>query len=229
VASVLIIEDDRTLVDTLAYNLGKEGYTVVVAFDGLEGLRKLRSERPDLVLLDLMLPEVGGLEVCRIARQESSVPIIMLTAKADEVDKVLGLELGADDYITKPFSVRELMARIRAALRRANINEKQTQLEKLRLGPLEVDLPAKLVKKHGEPVALKPKEFELLAFLAANAGQVFSRQQLLTRVWGYNAPVSTRTVDVHVRWLREKLEDDPSHPRLIETVRGFGYRLARTA
>lgn len=226
---VLIIEDDRTLVDALAYNLKKEGYEVRIALDGLEGLKRFRSELPDLVLLDLMLPQMSGLDVCRIIRQESSVPLIMLTARADEVDKVLGLELGADDYITKPFSVRELMARIKAALRRSAINEGPTQPDRVRLGPIEIDLLAKQVSKRGERVAVKPKEFELLAFLASHAGQVFSREQLLTRVWGYNAPVSTRTVDVHVRWLREKLEDDPAHPKLIETVRGFGYRLARSS
>ncbi len=226
---MLIVEDDRTLVEALTYNLKKEGYTVVAAFDGLEGLKKFRAVQPDLVLLDLMLPEMGGLDLCRIVRRESSVPLIMLTAKADEVDKVLGLELGADDYITKPFSVRELMARIRAALRRSGANGQPAQPSKIRVGDLEIDVLAKRVLKRGEPVALKPKEFELLNFLASHAGQVFSREQLLSRVWGYNAPVSTRTVDVHVRWLREKLEDDPSQPRLIETVRGFGYRMARTS
>ncbi len=222
-----MIEDDVTLADTLVYNLRKEGYSVTVAHGGLEGLKRYRETRPDLVLLDLMLPELAGLDVCRLMRQEDTVPIIILTAKADEVDKVLGLELGADDYITKPFSVRELMARIKAALRRSNHERMAATPSTMRVGAIEIDMVAKQVRKRGQPVVLKPKEFELLSFLVKYRGQVFTREQLLIQVWGYTAPVSTRTVDVHVRWLREKLEDDPSHPVLIETVRGFGYRVPR--
>jgi two-component system OmpR family response regulator len=224
--TILVVEDDRTLRSVLEYNLGKEGYTVISAGDGIKALELARSASPDLVILDVMLPQMSGFEVCRSLRKETTVPIIMLTARIDEIDKVVGLDLGADDYITKPFSMRELMARIRALLRRADFKEPGSNSElPLQFGEIEIDIARHIVAKGKSILSLTPKEFDLLAFLGRNKGLVFSREQLLEKVWGYEYAGDTRTVDVHIRWLREKIEVDPAKPRLIVTVRGTGYKL----
>jgi len=226
--TILVVDDEPTLRETLAEALDADGFRVVTAADGSEALLRFREHHPDLVVLDLMLPELSGVEVCRILRRESGVPILMLTAKSSEIDKVLGLELGADDYVTKPFSLRELTARIRALLRRTE----QPVVEgpaTVTLGDLTVDLAGHRLLRDGEPVPLKPKVFELLAFLLLHPGQVFSREQLLEHVWGYDYAGETRTVDVHVHWLRTAIEPEPAAPALIQTVRGVGYVLRRPA
>jgi len=226
-AKILVVDDERILLDTLRYNLSKAGYQVWTAADGESALRLARQERPDLILLDVMLPRIDGFDVCRTLRRESSTPILMLTARDEEVDKVLGLELGADDYLTKPFSMRELMARVKALLRRSEMTQAQAAdgvARPQREGPLELDPVSHKATLSGKPLHLKPKEFDLLAFLMSNRGRAFSREQLLQQVWGYDYAGDTRTVDVHIRWLREKVEEDPSNPQLIETVRGVGYR-----
>jgi len=220
---ILIVEDDRSLLETLKYNLRKEGYSVVTAVDGVEALEVARRDKPDLIILDIMLPKMSGFEVCRIIRKEMIVPILMLTAKTEEVDKVVGLEIGADDYMTKPFSMRELLARIRAMLRRVEMHV--PTIGTLKLGDIEVDISRHTITKGGNILSLTPKEFDLLAFLAKNRGLVFSRDQLLEKIWGYDYPGDTRTVDVHIRWLREKLEDNPAKPKRLVTVRGVGYKL----
>ncbi|MDP2931703.1 MAG: response regulator transcription factor [Chloroflexota bacterium] len=224
---ILIVEDDRNLLDTLKYNLRKEGYDVVTAADGAQALDMARKEKPDLIILDIMLPKVSGFEVCRILRKEMIVPILMLTAKAEETDKIVGLEIGADDYMTKPFSLRELLARVRAMLRRAKMVETQLGPEEalLKVGDVEVDIARHQASKGAATLGLTPKEFDLLAFLVKNKGFVFSRDQLLEKVWGYDFAGETRTVDVHIRWLREKIEDNPNEPKLLVTVRGVGYKL----
>ncbi len=224
---ILIVEDDRNLLDTLKYNLRKEGYDVVTAADGAEALDVARREKPGLIILDIMLPKVSGFEVCRILRKEMMVPILMLTAKAEETDKIVGLEIGADDYMTKPFSLRELLARVRAMLRRTRMVEVQPGVEKvpLKVGDIEVDIARHQAAKGTVTLGLSPKEFDLLAFLVKNKGFVFSRDQLLEKVWGYDFAGDTRTVDVHIRWLREKIEDNPTEPKLLVTVRGVGYKL----
>jgi two-component system OmpR family response regulator len=226
-AKILIVEDDRNLLDTLKYNLHEEGYNTVTAVDGAEALYIARREKPDLIILDIMLPKLSGFEVCRILRKEMTIPIIMLTAKTEEVDKIVGLEIGADDYLTKPFSVRELLARLGAMLRRADISKQQPAGEKriLRIGDLEVDTGRHQALYRGSRLSLTPKEYDLLAFLAANEGLVFSREQLLEKVWGYDYAGDTRTVDVHIRWLRQKIENDPAKPEHLVTVRGAGYKL----
>ncbi|MSQ26812.1 MAG: response regulator transcription factor [Dehalococcoidia bacterium] len=227
--SILIAEDEEGLAATLHYRLTQEGYRATIATDGQQALELARSMRPDLLLLDLMLPVMDGLEVCRILRKESSFPILILTAKGDEVDKVVGLELGADDYVTKPFSMRELLARVKALLRRSLLtgpapegNEAPRNV--LTAGGLQLDLTAHRAWREGRAVDLKPREFDLLAFLMQNRNRAFTRDHLLDRVWGYDIPIDGRTVDVHVRWLREKIEEDASKPRLLVTVRGVGYR-----
>jgi two-component system OmpR family response regulator len=222
---ILIVEDDRNLLDTLKYNLRKEGYQVVTAIDGAEALNVARREKPDLIILDIMLPKINGFEVCRILRKETTVPILMLTAKAEETDKIVGLEIGADGYMTKPFSLRELLARVRAMLRRAKMVETQPEVELLKIGNIEVDVPRHRASISGRTLELTPKEFDLLAFLARNKGLVFSRDQLLEKVWGYDFAGDTRTVDVHIRWLRQKIEPEPENPRYLVTVRGAGYKL----
>ncbi|MBI2864588.1 MAG: response regulator transcription factor [Chloroflexi bacterium] len=232
-AKILVVDDERTLVETIRYNLLREGHDVCAAYDGVEAIEVARNEKPDAIVLDVMLPIMDGLEVCRTLRKDMIVPIIMLTAKDDEVDKVVGLELGADDYMTKPFSMRELLARLKAVLRRAQMLRQEAALgqdgsaaEPLVVGALHIDFRQHSVTLKGKQVPLKPKEFDLLAFLVAHKGQVLTREQLLERVWGYDYAGETRTVDVHVRGLREKIEANPSEPRLIETVRGVGYRFA---
>ena len=226
--TILVVDDETTLRETLVEALELEGFRAIPAADGREALTRFRASRPDLVLLDLMLPELSGVEVCRILRAESAVPIIMLTARDGEVDKVVGLELGADDYVTKPFSLRELTARIRAIFRRAEQQgAKDGPPPLLNLGRVQVDLAGHRVLRDGTAVPLKPKAFELLAFLVRNPGQVFTRDQLLERVWGYDYAGESRTVDVHVHWLRSELEEDPARPQLVQTVRGVGYVFRR--
>lgn len=224
---ILVVEDDRNLLDTLNYNLRKEGYDVVAAVDGAEALGVARKEKPDLIVLDIMLPKMNGFEVCRILRKEMTVPVLMLTAKAEEVDKIVGLEIGADDYMTKPFSLRELLARVRAMLRRAKITEIQpiTESALFKAGDIEVDIARHVASKSKAILELTPREFDLLAFLVKNKGFVFSREQLLEKVWGYDYAGDTRTVDVHIRWLRLKIETDPGNPERLITVRGAGYKL----
>ena len=225
--TILIIEDDRNLVDALRYNLAKEGYEVVIATDGSQALETARASNPDLIILDIMLPKLSGLEVCRILRKEMTVPILMLTAKTEEVDKIVGLEVGADDYLTKPFSMRELIARIRAMLRRADMVKAMPSddVAQLKVNDLNVDVARRQATLDNRPLDLTPKEFDLLAFLARNRGLVFSREQLLEKVWSYDYAGDTRTVDVHIRWLRKKIEADPSKPERIVTVRSVGYKL----
>jgi DNA-binding response OmpR family regulator len=228
---VLVVEDEPALLDTLEYNLTHQGYQVCTAADGPTALEVARREHPDLILLDVMLPGLDGFEVCRILRQEMNVPILMLTARDDEVDKVVGLEVGADDYMTKPFSMRELMARVKALLRRVRLAREELAIKGkavtgdiLVLGDLTIDLARHEVLRQGEPLSLKPREYELLVFLVRNRGIVLSRDLILERVWGWDYVGGSRTVDVHVRWLREKIEPDPAHPSRIVTVRGVGYR-----
>ena len=227
--TILVVEDETTLRETLADALEVEGFRVVAAADGREALVRFRADRPDLILLDLMLPELSGIEVCRIIRAESGVPIVMLTAKDSELDKVVGLELGADDYVTKPFSLRELSARIRALFRRSEqvAAPDAAGPSVVDLGRVQVDLAGHRLLRDGETLAIKPKAFELLAFLLRHPGQAFTRDQLLERVWGYDYAGETRTVDVHVHWLRSTLEDDAAAPRFIHTVRGVGYVFRR--
>ena len=227
--TILVVDDEPTLRETLVEALEGEGFRVVAAADGRQALSAFRAERPDLVLLDLMLPELSGIEVCRIIRAESGVPIVMLTAKDSELDKVVGLELGADDYVTKPFSLRELSARIRALFRRSEQQGVGAPPAIVDLGRVQADLAGHRLLRDGEPVPVKPKAFELLAFLLRNPGQVFTRDQLLEHVWGYDYAGETRTVDVHVHWLRSEIERDPSRPELIHTVRGVGYVFRRPA
>jgi DNA-binding response OmpR family regulator len=266
--TILVVDDEETLRDMLGYNLRREGFNVLTAADGVEALRLAFDERPDLIILDIMLPGMSGFDVCRAVRRQLTVPILMLSAREEEIDKVLGLELGADDYLTKPFSLRELMARVGAMLRRADILHVQAaaeantaspvtvpQLEparsasgnttslatadRLNQGPpqaelspppalvsgdLVIDTARRTVSKGGQPVALKPKEFDLLAFLVSHPLQVFSREVLLDRVWGYDFVGGARTVDVHIRWLRSKIEPNPDVPEYILTVYGVGYK-----
>lgn len=224
---VLVVEDDANLLETLKYNLHKEGYDVPTASDGEQAVEAARRENPDLIILDIMLPKMNGFEVCRILRKEMTVPVLMLTAKADETDKIVGLEIGSDDYMTKPFSMRELLARVRAILRRSKMAETTTEAEptSLKIGELEVDTARHQASLSGKALELSPKEFDLLAFLSKNKGLVFSREQLLEKIWGYDYAGGTRTVDVHIRWLRQKIEANPSHPKYLLTVRGTGYKL----
>lgn len=221
--TVLVVDDEKPIVDILRYNLIKEGYNVLMAYDGEEALKAAETGNPDLVLLDIMLPKIDGFSVCKKLREKMTCPIIMLTAKGEEVDKVLGLELGADDYVTKPFSMRELMARVKANLRRNMLAEPAGQQQVIKVKDLELDLRSYQLKKKGVPLDLTFREFELIKFLATQAGQVFSREKLLEEVWGYEYYGDIRTVDVTVRRLREKVEDDPANPIYILTKRGIGY------
>jgi DNA-binding response OmpR family regulator len=224
-----LIEDDTTLAETLRYNLEREGYTVLSASDGIQGLELARRETPGLLVLDVMLPRLDGFSVCRILRQESDVPIIMLTARQDEVDRIAGLELGADDYVSKPFSLGELLARVRAILRRTERRSSGPLLptnnrEVLEAGELRIDAKSRRAWRNEGELSLPQKEFDLLTCLMRNRGIALSRDLLLERVWGFDFLGDSRTVDVHIRWLREKIEEDPAHPRYIQTVRGVGYR-----
>lgn len=224
--TILIVEDEKKISDIVKFNLEKEGYHTEVAYDGEEALQKVVSCQPDLILLDLMLPKLDGFQVCRKVREQYAMPIIMLTAKEEEVDKVLGLEMGADDYITKPFGMRELLARVKANLRRigGEVNGANTQID---AGNLHIDLSKYEVKKENKVVELTIREFELLRFLAVKPDQVFTREQLLKEVWGYEYYGDIRTVDVTVRRLREKIEDDAGSPLFIATKRGVGYYFRR--
>jgi DNA-binding response OmpR family regulator len=226
VMRILLVDDEPVLINALRYNFERAGFEVVTADRGERALDLAYSWQPDLLILDVMLPGIDGLEICRRLRKTSTVPILMLTARAGEADKVLGLELGADDYVTKPFSLRELNARVSAMLRRAELqaSEQVHHPPVVVAGDIEIDVRRKEVRRAGKTLQLKPKESQLLFFLARNPGLVFSRDQLLDRVWGYDFAGGTRTIDVHVRWVREKIEADPSSPRLLQTVRGTGYR-----
>ena len=223
---ILVVDDEKTLVATLKFNLEKEGYEVVAATDGEQALTTARESSPDLVILDLMLPNMHGFEVCRVLRREMGVPIIILSARTEEVDKIVGLELGADDYVTKPFSIKELLARIRVRLRRREDVSADKQTRSLVAGPIEVNMMSREVTREGKVVALKPKEYDLLVYLMRNRGRVITRSQLLQAVWHYDGFDQTRTVDVHVGRLRDKIEEQSANPASIITVRGAGYRFA---
>ncbi|WP_342398283.1 response regulator transcription factor [Candidatus Chlorohelix sp.] len=248
-AKILVVDDEQNIAETLKYNLLREGYEVILSGDGRQALEIARCENPNLIILDLMLPGMNGLDVCRNIRQTSAVPILMLTAKEEEVDKILGLELGADDYMTKPFNLRELVARVRAMLRRMEMLESiavQRASERealtpapannvvqaadsapqdvLTVGELQINTRQHTVFMGEKLITLKPKEFDLLEFLARHRGQVLTRETLLERVWNYDYSGGTRTVDVHIRWIREKIENDPSKPRYIHTIFGVGYK-----
>ncbi|MGE4284155.1 MAG: response regulator YycF [Clostridia bacterium] len=222
---ILVVDDEKPIVDILRFNLKKEGYMVVEAYDGEEAVSKALSEDPDLILLDVMLPKMDGFAVCKKIREKLATPILMLTAREEEVDKVLGLELGADDYITKPFSVRELMARVKANLRRVNTDTAAVSNgeSNIKIGRLMIDMERYEVKKEGVVLELTLREFELVKFLAMQPTKIFSRENLLEKVWGYEYYGDVRTVDVTVRRLREKVEDNPSSPQYIMTKRGVGY------
>jgi DNA-binding response OmpR family regulator len=225
--TVLVVEDEPNLLTALKYTLQQEGYDTLTAIDGESGLRIAQSKSPDLVILDVMLPSLDGFEVCRILRRQSNVPILMLTARGEEVDRVVGLELGADDYVTKPFSMRELLARVRNMLRRSSAPAQESSLEDdevIRSGNLKIDLASHSITLDDEDLAVKPREFSLLSLLAANRGRAFTRDQILERLWGHDYIGDSRTVDVHIRWLREKIEPEPSQPQRIVTIRGVGYR-----
>jgi len=227
---VLVVDDEQNIVELISFNLKREGFEVLTANDGLEALKKARNEKPDLIVLDIMLPTMDGLEVCRQLRQDAgtrTIPVIMLSARGEELDRILGLEIGADDYVTKPFSPRELLARIKARLRRfdkTGTGGGEGKPERLVLGRLVIDQERFEVRVDGEKQDLTPKEFELLRFMAQEPGKVFSREQLLEKIWGYDFAGDSRTVDVHIRHLRQKLEKYPGMPQCIETVRGVGYR-----
>ena len=230
-AKILIVDDEENIVSTLKYNLVKQGYSVLTAGDGKVAIDVARREKPDLIVLDVMLPGMSGLDVCRILRQETIVPILMLTARESDIDKVVGLELGADDYLTKPFNLPELIARIRAMLRRmqmiagdGSVSRDGEVSDMITVGNLTINLTQHHVNLNGDTKILKPKEFDLLSFMARHKGQVLTRETLLDRVWGYGFSGGTRTVDVHIRWLREKLEPDPAHPRYLHTIFGVGYK-----
>ena len=224
---ILVVDDEKPISDIIKFNMVKEGYEVVTAFDGREALEMFEAERPDILILDLMLPELDGLEVARTIRKTSNVPIIVLSAKDSEFDKVIGLEIGADDYMTKPFSNRELQARVKAILRRTDLTienqEAEAALTEIVIGDLQILTDAFVVKKHGEELDLTHREFELLHHLATHIGQVMTREHLLETVWGYDYFGDVRTVDVTIRRLREKIEDIPSRPEYILTRRGVGY------
>ncbi len=227
---ILVVEDDPTLQETLKYNLEREGYQVNVVGDGIKALETARDISPDLIIMDIMLPGMDGIEITRILRHESSMPIIMLTAKDEEIDRVLGLEIGADDYLTKPFSMRELIARVKAQLRRLRldkddlIQEREIEENILRFDNLTIDLNRREVSLYDQKLSLKPKEYDLLYYLVQHRGHVLSRDRILEKVWGWDFHGESRTVDVHIRWLRKKIEEDPSNPQKILTVRGVGYR-----
>ena len=224
---ILLVDDEEMIVESIEYALLQEGYEVVRASNGQEALQQVQLTKPNLIVLDLMLPQLSGLEVCRLLRREhNDVPVIMLTAKGEEIDRVIGLEVGADDYLVKPFSLRELVARIKALLRRSKAGDSDAKQAKVyQHQDLMVNLSEHRVMVGERQVELSPKEFKILAMLMSTPGRVFSREELLEQVWGLDFYGDTKTVDVHIRWLREKIEDDPSSPKYVQTVRGFGYRL----
>lgn len=231
---ILVVDDEISLQETLAYNLKKQGYEVQTTGDGSEALELARDMAPDLIILDVMLPGLDGFEICRILRKEMATPVLMLTARDDEIDRVVGLEVGADDYMAKPFSMRELIARVKAMLRRVRLIREEVnraesedgkpKAEVMEFDNLRIDMTRREITVDDQVIAFKPKEYELLTFLAQHQGQVLSREFILERVWGWDFIGDSRTVDVHVRWLREKIESDPANPRRIITVRGAGYR-----
>jgi DNA-binding response OmpR family regulator len=224
---IVIIEDDRLISEPVARALRGSGYETSIASTGPAGLELALNQKPDLVILDIMLPEMDGWEVCKAIRESSLVPILMLTALNEEIDRVLGLELGADDYLTKPFSTRELMARIKATLRRVEFDKAGlTEDQSITIGEIKIDLAQRRVFKNGQKLDLRYKEFELLSLLVSHLGQVVTRAEIFDKVWGTDWLGDMRTLDVHVRWLREKLEDDPSDPLYVQTVRGVGYRFS---
>jgi two-component system, OmpR family, response regulator RegX3 len=221
---ILLVEDEESLAESIRYTLEQEGFTVTVAVDGRKAIERFRSDHPDLVILDLMLPELSGLDVCRLIRQESNVPIVMVTAKDSEADKVAGLELGADDYVTKPFSIRELVSRVRAHLRRALMQEPVATEEMLNAGPIEMDVAKHEVRVGEGLVAFPPKEFELLEAFLRRRGRLLTREFLIEEIWGHDYVGDTKTLDVHVKRIRQKIENDPHDPELLLTVRGLGYK-----
>jgi len=221
---ILLVEDEESLAESIRYSLEREGFTVTLAADGRKAIERFRSDDPDLVILDLMLPELSGLDVCRLIRQESNVPIVMVTAKDSEADKVAGLELGADDYVTKPFSIRELVSRVRAHLRRARMQEPTAVEEMLNAGPIEMDVAKHEVRVGEGLVAFPPKEFELLEAFLRRRGRLLTREFLIEEIWGHDYVGDTKTLDVHVKRIRQKIEHDPHDPELLLTVRGLGYK-----
>ncbi len=239
-ARVLVVDDEPNIREMVAINLRREGLDVIFAEDGLDAVDKAREHEPDLIVLDIMMPGMDGFEVCRTIREESTVPIILLSARGEEIDRIVGLELGADDFLVKPFAMRELVAHVRAMLRRSRMARAESappngldtenaaaasgERQLIHAGDVEIDVPRRQVSLGGASLSLKPKEFDLLVYFARHPGIVLSRDALLREVWGYDYPVDSRTVDVHVRWLRQKIEQDPSAPNRIETMRGHGYR-----
>ena len=229
---ILVVDDEVSLQETVAYSLKKEGYIVEIAGDGNKGLELARSSKPDLIILDVMLPGMDGFEVCRTLRHETNIPVLMLTARDDEIDRVVGLEVGADDYLAKPFSMRELIARVKALLRRVRLMREEAdtntqegfQPKLMTFGNLVIDMTRREVRLNGQVVPCKPKEYELLTFMGQHKGRVLTRELILERVWGWGFVGDSRTVDVHIRWLREKVEEVPDKPQRIITVRGAGYR-----
>lgn len=228
---ILVVDDEPALLETVAYNLKNAGYEVITASDGLSALEAARQQAPELVILDIMLPGMDGFEVCRVLRQEMTTPVLMLTARDDEIDRVVGLEVGADDYLTKPFSMRELLARVKAMLRRVRLIREEMDSEGIvqsqkvsKFDDLVINPDRHEISLRGKPLALKPKEYELLVFLTQHRGHVVSRENILETVWGWEYIGDSRTVDVHIRWLREKVEVDPASPTRIITIRGVGYR-----
>lgn len=227
---ILVVEDEQNILEAIKYSMNAEGFEVYGAEDGERGLEIAREISPDLVILDVMLPKLDGFEVCRILRRDDmDIPVFMLTAKAEEIDRVVGLEIGADDYITKPFSMRELLARVRNALRRSSrssLGRDNSSLGNtvIQVGNLKIDLTGHIARVSEKLIDLKPREFDLLAMLASSRGRAFTREQILERLWGHDYIGDSRTVDVHIRWIREKIEEDPSKPKKIVTIRGVGYR-----
>lgn len=223
---ILIVDDEPLITDSLSYSLKREGFDVRAVGDGAQGLQEVEDFQPDLVVLDIMLPGMSGFEFCRRLRTSRTTPVIMLTARGEEIDRVLGLEVGADDYLAKPFSFRELLARIRSLLRRVQLDRQANQIQAVDLGRLSLDPVSRRMFRGGQELQLSTREFDLLSLLMKNAGRALSRDELLTQVWGDDWIGDPRTLDVHVRWLRIKIEEDPASPQYIQTVRGFGYRFA---
>lgn len=223
---ILLVDDEQLIIDSLTYSLKREGFDVEAVTDGLSAIKAIEDLNPDLIVLDLMLPDISGLEVCRRLRQSRTTPVIMLTARGEEIDRVLGLEVGADDYLAKPFSFRELLARIHATLRRVELDRHRAVPQQISLRKLSLDPVARRVFKDEEELQLSAREFDLLVVLMKNAGRAMSRDELITQVWGDDWVGDPRTLDVHVRWLRLKIEEDPASPQYIQTVRGYGYRFA---
>ena len=226
---ILVVEDEQNILEAIKYSMNTEGFEVYGAEDGETGLEMAREILPELVILDVMLPKLDGFEVCRILRREMDIPVFMLTAKVEEIDRVVGLEIGADDYITKPFSMRELIARVRNALRRSSKSglgrdNLSSGNDVIQVGNLKIDLTGHIARISEKLIDLKPREFDLLVMLASSRGRVFTREQILERLWGHDYIGDSRTVDVHIRWIREKIEEDPSTPKKIVTIRGVGYR-----